>query len=189
MGLGPIDGRKSGTSGSKAICHWSNFLALSSWAWILSASEILTELRRDDSGPWATWVWTVSVHFTVDLVAVVLAQGPRLVESGCSTGYGGQPVKLSSDFLLCRGVGSLNPHFVQRSTVFNNSLAEFKAWTMAVSPRINGLHFQRSFQSFFNGFWIWFYYSVSSMDTETVDSFCILFALNRGHRAWGKYVK
>ena len=60
---------------------------------------------------------------------------------------------------------------------------------MAVSPQIDGLNSKRNFQSFLNDFWIWFYYSVSSMDTETVDSFCILFALNRGHRAWGKYVK
>lgn len=190
MDLGPTDGRRtSGTSGSKAICHWSNFLALSSWAWILCASEILTELRRDDSWPLSNMGVNSECPLTMDLVPVVLGQGPRLVESRCSTGYGGQPAKLSWDFLLCRGVGSLKPHFVQRSTVFNNSLAEFKAWTMAVSPQINGLNSQRNFQPFFNDFWIWFYYSVSSMDTGTVDSFYILFALNRGHRAWGKYVK
>ena len=98
-------------------------------------------------------------------------------------------MKLSPDFLLCRGVGSVNPHFVQRATVFNNSLSEFKAQTMAVSPQSNGLNSKRNFPSFLNDFWIWFYYSISGMDTGNVDSFCILFALNRGHRAWGKYVK
>lgn len=61
-------------------------------------------------------------------------------------------MKLSSDFLLCRGVGSLNPHSVQRATVFNNSLSEFKAQTMAVSPQINGLNSKRNFLSFLNHF-------------------------------------
>ena len=40
---------------------------------------------------------------------------------------------------------------------------------MAVSPQINGLNSERNFQSFLNDFWIWFYYSVSSMTIFKAD--------------------